>query len=197
MDNWYYQNRDRILAKMKKFRDENPEIVKERKRKDYLKHRTQVLKRCREYYSNNKEKVLDTASRYVDRNREEINRKKRVYYSLNRNRILEQQNDFYHKNKYEPFMRFRQKTQKANSKGKSKISVMDVQYLYENNIREYGTLTCYLCLKPIKFGKDSLEHKTPFCRGGSNKVENIGIAHILCNSKKHSRTEKEYKKCLS
>ena len=61
------------------------------------------------------------------------------------------------------------------------------------NIKKYGELTCYLCLKPIRFGEDCIEHKTPFCRGGDNSKSNIGIAHRTCNRKKYKKTEKEYR----
>jgi 5-methylcytosine-specific restriction endonuclease McrA len=68
-----------------------------------------------------------------------------------------------------------------------------VQQVYEDNIKQYGTLTCYLCLKPIPFGKDHLEHKIPLSRGGNNKRENLDIACQICNLKKHTKTEIEYR----
>jgi 5-methylcytosine-specific restriction endonuclease McrA len=55
-----------------------------------------------------------------------------------------------------------------------------------------GTLTCYLCIKPIEFGDDCLEHKTPLSRGGNNERKNLDIAHISCNSRKRHRTVEEY-----
>ena len=33
------------------------------------------------------------------------------------------------------------------------------QQVYEDNIKQYGTLTCYLCEEKIEFGLDNLEHK--------------------------------------
>lgn len=76
----------------------------------------------------------------------------------------------------------------------SDLTIQVVQQVYEDNIKQYGTLTCYLCLQPIPFGKDHLEHKIPLSRGGTNLYENLGIACQRCNCKKHTKTEIEYRK---
>lgn len=74
------------------------------------------------------------------------------------------------------------------------ISIKTIQLLYEDNIKKYGTLTCYLCYKPVEFKQDCIEHKTPISRGGTNEYNNLAIAHRTCNSKKHKKTETEYRK---
>ena len=79
-------------------------------------------------------------------------------------------------------------------KNAGELTIKIIQQVYEDNIKKYGTLTCYLCLKPIEFGKDCLEHKIPLSREGTNQKENLAIAHRSCNNKKHTKTEKEYKK---
>lgn len=73
------------------------------------------------------------------------------------------------------------------------LKVETVQLVYEDNIKKYGTLTCYLCLSKIEFGQDALEHKTPLSRGGSNSRDNLDIAHRVCNSRKRNKTEEEYR----
>lgn len=85
------------------------------------------------------------------------------------------------------------KTMKARSKAKDRdLSIKTVQLVYEANIKKFGSLTCYLCLKPIEFGKDNLEHKVPIIRGGTNDYENLAVAHQLCNFKKSTKTDIEY-----
>jgi hypothetical protein len=84
--------------------------------------------------------------------------------------------------------------QRQNRRGGGKLSIHTIQMIYEDNIKQYGTLTCYLCLQPIEFRKDHLEHKTPLSRGGDNSYINLGIACAKCNMKKHNKTETEYKK---
>lgn len=75
-----------------------------------------------------------------------------------------------------------------------RLSIKTIQLIYEDNIKKYGTLTCYLCLKQISFGQDSLEHKIPLSRGGTNEYNNLAIACLSCNHKKHTKTEEEYRK---
>lgn|SRR3990167_1081912 len=74
------------------------------------------------------------------------------------------------------------------------LSLKILQEIYENNIKQYGTLTCYLCEKSIKFGQDSIDHKIPVSKGGTNERINLEIAHRKCNSSKFTKTFDEYKK---
>lgn len=71
-----------------------------------------------------------------------------------------------------------------------------IQIVYEKNIKLYGTLTCYLCLNQIEFGKDHLEHKLPLSRGGKNTIDNLDAACGRCNLSKHDKTEEEYRNWL-
>ena len=63
-------------------------------------------------------------------------------------------------------------------------------------VDRYG-LTCYLCGKPCDWNDHtwskycgptypSIDHIIPLSKGGSHTWENIGVAHILCNSKKET-----------
>lgn len=85
---------------------------------------------------------------------------------------------------------------KIRKKGGGELSLERIQLVYEDNIKKYGTLTCYLCFIKIKFGEDSVDHKTPLSRGGDNKYENLGVAHLCCNKRKYNKTEKEYREEL-
>ena len=77
------------------------------------------------------------------------------------------------------------------------LSIQTIQLVYEDNIKKYGTLTCYLCLFKIEFGKDELEHKMPLSRGGGNEYVNLGVACKSCNRRKHTKTEEEYRKGIT
>jgi len=74
------------------------------------------------------------------------------------------------------------------------LSINTIRLVYEDNIKKYGTLTCYLCLKPIEFKKDTLEHKIPLSRGGTNYYDNLEIACNTCNCRKNKKTHEEYLK---
>lgn len=86
---------------------------------------------------------------------------------------------------------------RAEIGGRMSIPKQTLQAVYEDNIKRYGTLTCYLCIKPIEFGNDHVEHKMPVSRGGTNEYINLGIACSHCNRTKHTKTVKEYKNWLN
>jgi len=97
-------------------------------------------------------------------------------------------------------IKLHRKKYKYNKKIAGKLTIKAIQLVYEDNIKKYGTLTCYLCKKPIdmqlkffsKITSEHLEHKTPLSRGGSNDYENLGIACSRCNLKKGKKTVDEY-----
>ena len=89
--------------------------------------------------------------------------------------------------------RLYRKQQTAILRGGGDLPMERLQMVYEDNIKKYGTLTCYLCELSISFGEDALEHKTPISRGGTNEYYNLGIAHRKCNNKKYNMTEEEYR----
>jgi len=83
---------------------------------------------------------------------------------------------------------------KALKKNGGELTIKTIQLVYEDNIKKFGTLTCYLCLVPIGFGKDHLEHKTPLSRGGNNHYDNLAVACAKCNLKKRNKTVDEFMK---
>jgi 5-methylcytosine-specific restriction endonuclease McrA len=96
--------------------------------------------------------------------------------------------------KTKEYKKFQRQKRKALIKGGGELTLKTIQQVYEDNIKQYGTLTCYLCLLPIEFKQDSLEHKIPLSRGGTNEYSNLAVAHFKCNCKKHTKTELEYRK---
>jgi len=84
-----------------------------------------------------------------------------------------------------------QKQCKHNRRNAGLLTIGTVQKVYEDNIKLFGTLTCIYCLNPISFGKDTLEHVYPVCKGGTNERSNLDIACIHCNCMKHKRTYEE------
>ena len=101
----------------------------------------------------------------------------------------------YRKNNKQLIKQYHQRRRMLKING-GKITLEVIQKVYEDNIKKYGTLTCYLCLHPIKFGQDNLEHKIPLCRGGNNEIENLDISCQHCNFVKHTKTEQEYREFL-
>jgi len=96
--------------------------------------------------------------------------------------------------KTKEYKKLQRQKRKALIKGGGKLTLATIQMVYEDNIKRFGTLTCYLCLQPIPLGKDHFEHKIPLSRGGTNKYNNLAIACQKCNCRKHTKTETEYRK---
>lgn len=94
--------------------------------------------------------------------------------------------------KTKEYQRIYKQRYKSRKKGGGELTTQTIQQVYEDNIKKYETLTCYLCLKPIEFGKDTLEHKTPLSKGGTNKYDNLEIACRSCNSKKRDKTVEQF-----
>lgn len=68
-------------------------------------------------------------------------------------------------------------------------------YNAESILFEQQDGLCYLCGKLLFLRFDdpiSIEHKIPVSRGGANDISNVGLAHLSCNKKKFTKTDKEY-----
>jgi len=96
------------------------------------------------------------------------------------------------RSKNEEYRKFARKKYKYLRKNAGPITLQTIKSVYDNNIKQFGTLTCYLCLKQIVFGKDTLEHKIPISRNGTNGISNLAIACLPCNVRKYNRTYEEY-----
>ncbi len=96
--------------------------------------------------------------------------------------------------KTKEYKRLHNKKYKTLRRGGGELEIKTIQLVYEDNIKKYGTLTCIYCLQPIEFRKDTLEHKQPLSKGGTNEYNNLGIACRKCNSSKNAKTEQVYRK---
>ena len=130
-----------------------------------------------EYYLNNKDKFKVYSSR---RDKTQLKEYFKKYYIETKER-----------------RRLFVKKDKALSKYGGELSIKTIQLVYEDNIKKYGTLTCYLCLKPISFNDDCLEHKIAASKGGTNDYSNLAVAHKICNNKKRTKSETEYREVLN
>lgn len=92
------------------------------------------------------------------------------------------------------YFRLKAKMRKAKIRALGGMNINKIQMVYEDNIKKYGTLTCYLCLEPIEFGNDHLEHKVPISKGGTNEYCNLGVSCKMCNLSKKDLTVDEFLK---
>ena len=197
------KNRIKSIDYQTKFKGEgNPFYGKHHSNKTKKVLRKMAGLRTGEIAANYKDGRCKNFKKYHDEyNKYYIRKKEYIYPS---SRYFKRRTAYYKKNKAKLLMRTRKWREENREHYKalrhkrriaeSDLTTRTVQLVYEDNIKTYGTLTCYLCRKPIVFGKDSLEHKTPLSRGGTNKYCNLAIACRSCNCRKHAKTEEEYKK---
>lgn len=154
----------------------------------------------KQYRGDNKKKIAKRVKQW----REDNPKRNKQWFQDNREHRKKYKNQYNINNKVEIAIRAKQYRQTPAGKMAVKagrhnrrtllkgLTKETIQRVYEDNIKKFGTLTCCLCFKPIEFGEDSLEHKTPLTREGTNEYENLGIAHYICNIKKHTMTLSEW-----
>ena len=159
----------------------------------------------RQYHLKNREKHLSNMRLYRETNFIKMSEKKKLWYESNRDKCKAKAKFNYEKDKKRHRIlglkyrllnpkasKIHSQVRKANQRCVDKITTKILQSIFESNIKKHGTLTCYLCLFPIIFGDDSVDHKIPISRGGLNVEENIGITHKRCNSRKLNKNPEEY-----
>jgi len=169
----YKKNKDKHNAWSKKYAELNKDRIKEYNKDYRVKNEEKLKTQKKEYLRLNADAVKENLKKYYILHCDKINGRAKVYYALN-----VKTNTYVRKAK-----KYRGGPALANI----------IQRVYEDSIKKYGTLTCYLCEEPVKFGKDQLEHKTPVSRGGGHTYENLGVSCAKCNNRKRQMTEKEYR----
>jgi len=214
---WYKKNREAQLSVSREYRKSHKLAIAVWRKKHYLESKERLSAQMREYYRKNQAQTIARVRAYAVKNKEKISLKGRAYrkkhadsvkvyqaeyrkthrtkaaeYRESRRGVIQSYNKKYRAGNPEAVVKDRQ-NRRARKKGAvGKITKGVVQRVYEDNIKRYGTLTCYLCERPIEFGQDSLEHKIPLVRGGTNLYENLAVAHLTCNSRKGRKTPAEY-----
>lgn len=152
-----------------------------------LENLIKVSEYSKNYYQKHRERNIRLCSERYYNNVEEIAEYKKKYNKENQKKLAV----------------YSQNRRKINENF-SKLTVELLQEVYQDNIKKYGVLTCDLCLKPVKFGEDSLEHFIPISRYKEfpnvdlNTKNNLGIAHDgrkskeRCNLKKRAKTLEEW-----
>lgn len=196
----------------KEYQEKWNQINKQYHKKRYIKNRKNICLQHKQYYQINREKINKKHSNYRKLNPnymkeyyQKNKNKARKYYKIHRKDIRKKILEYRHNTginkryRYEikgmP-SKFHKQRYMARKRNAGDLPLKRIQLVYKNNIKKYGTLTCYLCLDIIDFKKDCLEHKLSPLKGGTNEYKNLAIAHRICNNKKYNKTEKEYRKEL-
>lgn len=157
----------------------------------YKENKEQVNALCRQYYQDHKELERARTKKYREAHKEQTRIYWKKYNKIHKDETRERGRRWAKTVNGKLSRKVRHSRRRINDKG---LSVAIVQRVYEDNIKRYSTLTCYLCKKTIPFGKDHLEHKVPLSRGGNNEYYNLAISCAFCNNSKYTKTEEEYRK---
>lgn len=123
---------------------------------------------------------------YAENNKESILLKNQRWYEANRKRhramvIAWTQENRAKANQYGAQRRARKKA----------VTIEEVDY---NAILERDGMFCYICEQEITSGqKAEFEHVIPLARGGIHSMDNIKIAHMVCNRRKGDKLLSEMK----
>ena len=188
---WYFKNKEKLKPIYKKYYQEHKKEKNIYTRKYLREHPEKKIEYYKRYKQKNYEKEILRGRKYRLENYNKELRRSRLYYQKHKKECLKSKFEWKNKNKNK--VNLYTKRRRHQLKANSKLTLQLIQQIYEDNIKRFGTLTCYLCLQPIPFGKDHLEHRVPVSKGGTNNYENLAIACQKCNCSKHTKTESEFR----
>jgi len=162
-------NKVRHSKYMKKYYEEHKKEYGERYRKNYKINKNRFITQAKEWKVKNRDRYLKWTKEYYLNNRDKIRGYKRKYLQSPKGKLNSTINNHNRRTRIK------------------RLTVDIIQRLYEDNIKQYGTLTCSLCDSKIGFGQDSIDHKIPVSKNGTNEYTNLQIAHLTCNLIKNNR----------
>lgn len=207
----YARNREDILKKAKKYREEHKEKCKEAQRRWRDKNKESISRYNRQWRQANPLRTKHHRDKWAAENADRMKAYKRKYANKNSDTIALRRHEQYINHRDE-FAEARRRW-KANNPDKVAAYVAKrAQIELEGDatdakIREKweaSTKKCIICgekidmnLPPSHVKARTLEHLTPLVRGGRHDLDNIDFAHRGCNSRKGTKTLEEYRDWLA
>lgn len=170
------------------------EKINARRRSEYATRREQILAANRASYQRNREKWKVTRARWFEAHAEEQRARQRdanrAKYASDPQAVLRYNREWRQRNleRARAYVRLSTHRRRAATGGE-KLRAEDWFALLErfDHRCAYCGSTEDLCA----------DHRVPLARGGSNSVANLLPACRSCNSKKHTKTEEEFREYLS
>lgn len=152
----------------KKYRDTNPDILKEQKKK---------------YVSLNKDKIKAGRQKHYQNNKDAINKKSSVYQKANPQIRKRATRNYYLKNK----LYYKLKCQERNAR-KQKLTIQKFSVEDFNKRMSVFGNKCFYCGGAF----EHVDHAIPLIRNGYHCLANLRPACMSCNLRKGTKTSIEF-----
>jgi 5-methylcytosine-specific restriction endonuclease McrA len=163
----YLRYRESILARLRVYRAENPEIVKAQWKAHYDRNKEARNARSRAYHAANRERLNARSRQYQSENREALNAYKREYLKANKEIAAS-------------LARRKVHARRARLKGVQVIPFTAAQLDQRMSVFGYK---CWMCGAPW----EAVDHVKPLARGGAHILCNLRPACQSCNSRKGAK----------
>lgn len=170
----YEINKDDILDKSKKYREENKEKLKKRRKKEYIKNKETY----EQYYEENKEYILIERKKYHKKNKEKLNKKSKEYNEKNKYELLKNKKEYYEENKKE----IKEKQKKYRAENKEYFEKYNKEYR-ENNKEKLNK-------KSAEWAKDKIDNDPSFYL--KEKLRDLFKKNMKNKNKSKQKKFKEY-----
>lgn len=184
-------NKERELARVKKWKEENKEYVKERDKKYREVNKEKLAEQCRQWREKNKERIRENDKKYRENNKERLAKSKAIWRENNKEHISQSGKEYREKNK-ERIKKYFKQYNKTNSevlrekarkwREENLERAREVSRLYSKNnpekIREINQsrrarlreLDASLTVEQWETIKEHFEYKCAYC-GKKKKLE--------------------------
>lgn len=203
---YYEKNRQKVLDRAEKYREENSETINANRRAARPRYRAterayrennrdKIRTRYKLYYEENKERLLLNKREYSKKNYDRIKLVSRKWREANRESIAQKRREYFLNNK-DMFARIHRR---ADRKRRALIAGNGFEKYTEQQVLEtYGT-NCHLCDGAIDLkanrqcGKPGwelslhIDHLIPIAKGGPDTLNNVRPAHGKCNVSKGAK----------
>jgi hypothetical protein len=172
---YYLENRDKIRERSAKWRAENPAWASAQNRAWKAANRKKSNDTIRAWKAANPEKVIAQNRAWYVANKQRSNALTRAWRTANPEKMKAQSH------------RRRARKHFATVAPPSELRAIAA---WQSRIRELTIVNCYWCsaeVNPSKNGKWHIDHIVALARGGSHSAENLCIACVNCNKRKHAK----------
>ena len=201
-DKAYYEaNKEKVKARVKKYADENRDVVRERVRAHYEANAEQIAQQKAEYYRANKEAVYEKVKAWRVANPERAKQINAAYRERNREQLRIKNLAYYYERMRNDPEAVRKTRLAATKTPRGIVSSRSARHkrrgapLTAESKAWWLSLVdplCTYCGDPAT----TIDHIIPLSKGGSGERENLTPACKRCNSRKNQMSVEDFLKLL-